>query len=508
MDWQQFHHLRNLEYLDYRTPETFIEAVLMDERNNPIINDEIHRQQHKFIWDNLQEGNNHLVILAPYKHGKTPQIGVGLPLYFMCQNPNVRIVEVCNVDDSAIDRVEEVREIIINNEQLHLLHPEIKPERDARPAKSKFKVKRTSTGKDYTLQAYGVLGSGTGSTIDVLIFDDICDENNTYSEALRSKVKRRVNHTWLNRLVAGGIFISIATAYHLEDAVHMLARNSEYMVLVQRISEDYSCIEQITFRGEPFQKIGELFDRHEVERLPLWTAKWDKESLIKRRNQTGVIAFERGFRQNAFSADASTFSHYKDIVIPDKLPVLNHHDYKFFCGVDLSGDKRPGNVVVSGGIDAAGHGHIWDIQRFKGSAPAFCDLLIALNERFRYSIMMIENNALQGQLIKMFNDKGARLPLSPYFTGSQKMKEGQGLPGLDVQFEQKLWSFYDGETEGHDPVCECGFCRFKKEFSLHPQIDQDDVIMSMWFLSEAVRMYYGVDEGFLIEDPGEGGFFT
>lgn len=234
------------EYRQTRLTEHFIEAVWKDEAGNRIECAEHQLEWHRFIREQRAKGRKRIGILAPFKHGKTPH-SLGLVLHAISENPEIRAKIISNDDDSAKKRVAVLKRYIEADPDFKELYGDkIKPDKETIWTKHAFNVVRKSQSVDGTLEAAGILTTGIGGTHDLMLFDDPCDLNNSVlSPAKRETVKELVRNVWLSRLEETGQVIWIATAWHAEDATHELVGNPEWAWLIQRISDDFSCMEQI-----------------------------------------------------------------------------------------------------------------------------------------------------------------------------------------------------------------------------------------------------------------------
>jgi hypothetical protein len=96
-------------------------------------------------------------------------------------------------------------------------------------------VQRRGTAIDATLHARGVDTIGAGSRADLLIFDDVCDQDNSTEEARRRKVLKKIQLTWMTRLEANSCMaLWVGTPYHLDDATHHYVETPGWGSLIQK----------------------------------------------------------------------------------------------------------------------------------------------------------------------------------------------------------------------------------------------------------------------------------
>lgn len=227
------------------TSEAFIEAIWKDEHGKRIRLHDVHKEWHRFIREYRERGFKRLGIIAPFKYGKTPNM-LAYMLYRITQNRNLRGKIVSNDDDTAKRRVETLKQYIETDPDFKTLYSEsIKPKKDTRWTSHDFNIIRESLSPESTLSSAGVLTTGIGGTIDLMLFDDPCDLNNSVlSNAKREAVKEAIQNVWLTRLDKGAEAIYIGTPWHAADATHMLFNRPGWVWLVQAISKDFSGIRQ------------------------------------------------------------------------------------------------------------------------------------------------------------------------------------------------------------------------------------------------------------------------
>lgn len=227
--------------------------------------------------------------------------------------------------------------------------------------------------------------------------------------------------------------------------------------------------------------------KNKLPDIPLWDV-WNKKSLIKRCEEIGTRAFERGFRQKAITDEELLFPHFIDCV--QKGTPLPLHQFAY-TGVDLSSAKRQGNVIITVGVDVNGRKFLLDVTSGAWSSPETAEKIYGVYTRFKPEIVCVENNAYQQALIDwMLKKEYKDVPIDAFTTGKQKSDREIGLPALDVQFERKQWDIY---LPDHETGCKCPHCIFEKEFMGYPGYDTSDYVMAFWFAERALAKYYKVN---------------
>lgn len=218
-------------------------------------------------------------ILAHKELGKTTQC-LGRVLFLLGNNPDLRIKVVCADDDSAADRVMFLRDMIGRNQRLHMVFPNLKRHETVDDwGKKSLTIQRDSFSKDSSVEAAGILTSGTGQRSDVILFDDVCNFQNAIQYPLdREKVKQAFKNVWIPTLGPAGRAVYIANRHHEDDQTSEI----EKMPAVWKMLD-------MSVTGEP--------------PVSPWHERWNTESLQQRETEIGSIEFDRTMR-NILHPDA------------------------------------------------------------------------------------------------------------------------------------------------------------------------------------------------------------
>lgn len=251
-------------------------------------------------------------------------------------------------------------------------------------------------------------------------------------------------------------------------------------------------------------------------KMPGWTARWSREKLIERYYIIGPRSFDRGYRQRPYATAERMFPNFlpneiffygedwrsvSDQESPDYDPLhpaFIDPDWPRYTGVDLSGRKRRGNVLITIAMSPSGIRHILDIRMGAWTAPEIIEQIDDVAKVFEPEVIFVENNALQTMLVELIEVMGLACSdlVRGFHTGSKKMDEQLGLPSLDTQFSRKQWrlsiAHEDGqiseELHGVDG-CACGPCSFVHDVVTYTPADKvtPDSIMACYFAKEASR---------------------
>lgn len=203
---------------------------------------------------------------------------IGLIVWAIGDNPNIRIKLFAQSEDKARERLGVVADLIARNKLVKLVFPHLRAGRNAPWHKSAIQVERDISDKEPTLEASGIMGSVEGGRADLVVFDDISDfRTSMVYPQHREAIKKKVYAEVLPMLEEDGRAISIATPHHELDVVASLRKNRQWRSEVYSVGTD----------EDPF--------------IPLWPKRWPRESLIKLRNEIGPLEYDRALRCKAIS---------------------------------------------------------------------------------------------------------------------------------------------------------------------------------------------------------------
>lgn len=192
----------------------------------------------------------HCCILAHFGSGKSSGFAVPLLSWLVGRDPQIRIKYISHSDELARRAISGVKQIM-EAPTYKSIFPNVRP--GAKWAEQEAFVERSGGALDPTLHAKGVDSKGVGGRADVLVFDDVCDEKNSESEAVRAKIKNRVHRTWMSRLADPvlGRVLWIATIWNVDDATSELQTLPGWCTLIQRVAADCGSIEQEVVGADP-----------------------------------------------------------------------------------------------------------------------------------------------------------------------------------------------------------------------------------------------------------------
>ncbi len=193
----------------------------------------------------------HAGIFAHFGAGKTSAFSVPLAAWLIGRNPQERIKVVCAGDTLASQRVAAIKGIM-EKPVYRSIFPGVVPGK--KWTEHMVYVERLGDAIDPTLEARGVFSKGVGGRATKIIFDDVCDLQNSSEDGQRNRVKEHVQKIWLSRLeevAPKGNALWIATPWNADDASYMLRASSQWCWLEQRVNASLTGLEQEVFNAGP-----------------------------------------------------------------------------------------------------------------------------------------------------------------------------------------------------------------------------------------------------------------
>jgi hypothetical protein len=296
-------------------PIALYKLIFVDDLGFPITVKPFHKE-----WADMMLKRPKVMIESPRGSTKTTWV-INMILWMLGHNQNLRIKLICGDDDAAIKRLSEIVSHITGNRMYREVFPNVGLDRERTNDKHKLNLNRSRHGKDATVEAKGILSSGTGDRADLIVLDDICTRKNTLEEpALRPKVLQALRSDWLNTLnPRDGRVWSIFTPWHIEDANAILKKEVRNNWAYKRYCH-----------GKPndpyFSIFPELFTR---------------ETLIEKRVDLGAREYACAYLCRAMSGEGQVVqSTWLNIYTPRDLTQTSIKQAVCIISVDPAGDAR------------------------------------------------------------------------------------------------------------------------------------------------------------------------
>jgi len=454
-----------------RDVNAFCEYVMRTPEGDPWVQQSFHRE-----WQALlpMAGPARVLIGAPRESAKTTQLSIARVLWELGRNPELRIKIVTSTDDLAADIVASIAEHISRNPRVRQVFPHLKPaSRGLWPKPgartSRLVVARKGHSKDPSVSGHGILSTGVGGRADLIVFDDVVDYRNAVAmPTLRGQVAQSCLEVWINLLGPRGRGLYVATVWHQEDLTMQLKANPAWTVWWRPARDPVT--------GEP-----------------LWPGRWDAEALAARELEIGPRSFARQYLLIPLSDQERTFpdevldacrdANYVpgQVQVPDKWPR--------YAGVDLAsslGQKASYTVMMTIAVDPeTKRRYPLEIVRARQHFPDTIRMIREQWQTWQPHLIYVESNAFQQAVVQELSQRDRSIPVKAYQTGSEKMDAKVGIPSLSAGMANGSWLIPAGGT--HQAGCECGWCAWVRELSLHPGGEHSDCVMAMWLAELAAR---------------------
>lgn len=249
---------------------------------------------------------DHLMILVPYRHGKSTVSSYSAPSWFLGQYPDKNVM--IGSYNSTFARDFGKRNLdTVRTDMYHYIFPDLILDPDQQ-TQTWWK-----TTKDGSLQSQGRGGSFQGSGAHLGFLDDLIkNREEARSEAYRERVWDFYTGTFYNRLEwgQGASLILINTRQHDDDIVGRIIREEGEKWTVIRMPA-------IAERDETWElKDGTKFTRKEGE--PLWEDRFPLDVLMQIKESSGMFWYPN-YQQRTAPEEGNIFSK-KDFNEYDNLP--------------------------------------------------------------------------------------------------------------------------------------------------------------------------------------------
>ncbi|MHA1169610.1 MAG: phage terminase large subunit [Candidatus Hodarchaeales archaeon] len=211
-----------------------------------------------------EKGYNKIVLHEPPQHGKSLQVSILFPAYYMGHFPDDPVILTAYGDQHAIGFSKKIRNIV-DSEAYDQIFPGMKLSADTR-AGNRWELEGHRGG----LTAAGINGAITGKGARLLLMDDpIKHRREAESPIYRENLKEAYRSTLRTRLHKDAIQILIMTRWHQDDLAGFLLKEQGFK---------YICLPAIAEGDDPLS-------RREGE--PLWPERFPFEFLMETKESVG-----------------------------------------------------------------------------------------------------------------------------------------------------------------------------------------------------------------------------
>lgn len=424
------------------------------------------------------EKNRLIALLAPRSHAKSTVFTVNYPLWCIGNDPNIRILIVSAAQTQSEAFLREIKSHMSLNSAYRRIFGDLFPADVLSADKwtnTEIIVNRTNPKlKDPTVAVTSAGGTILGRRADIILCDDILDEKNTKTLEQRQKIRDWFDSVLMPVLEPDGRLIVVGTAWNKEDLYHNILQQKIYDV-----RKRYKAV------------------LDDDKKLVLWPERWSYAKLMQRKEQTGSLAFNKSYQNEAQSAEDSVFQIEWLQEAKRKganrtfINTLNYATWdmgrmRIAMGVDLAISKNNTSDYTAMSVIAESLNGMklpLYMSREKLSPAQTKEKIIALNARYKPDVVMVENNAYQESLRLDIADTTS-IPIRGYTTGGEKYDPEIGINSLAIEFENGKWilpySSQDPNTQQMVDILVGGLLDF-------PDGHTEDLVMSLWFANTGLR---------------------
>lgn len=343
-----------------------------------------------------------LLVFQPPRHGKSQQISIDFPAWYLGRNPQKEIITASYSADLAQDFGGKTREKVMGDAFRHIF-PEVTL-RDDEKARGKW---RTEQGGSYT--AVGVGGPMTGRGANVVLIDDpVKNSEEARSEVYRDKTWDWFTSTAFTRLEPKGVAIVVMTRWHIDDLAGRIAAHPELSKMCKIVS-----LPAIANKNGAHRKAGE----------PLWQAKYPLGALEDIKKAVGPYDWAALYMGSPILSENQEFKPDWNRRIADaEVSMMN---CRRFLTVDTAMSKRAEADFTGLCDNSVNREKFWHLRawRMKVGPEELIDAIFALHEKNKYEKIGIEKTAyLHG--------------LKPYMDSEQRKRQ-KFLPIVELDHGQQ-----------------------------------------------------------------------
>lgn len=351
-----------------------------------------------------------LIVLMPPRHGKSELVSLRFPCWYLARHPDDYIIQAGYAESIALHHSRQARDIFISSEAMRLF-PYIhhRPERPGQetviPERQAAHEWGTKQGGSY--YAVGIGGGLTGRGFDVGIIDDpVKDEEEASSSTYRERAWDWYQKVFRTRAEPDAAIILVMTRWHQEDLAGRLLNQA---------------------REDPTADQWEVlhFKASEDGRA-LWPERYSINELMKIQSSIGSRAYESLYQGSPTIAEGQIIKrewwrYYRER--PQFLKTMHSWDTAFK-------DKSQNDYSVCTVWGEAQNGfYVLDVWREKVEFPELKRVAVALYERDRPNVVIVEDKA-SGQSLIQELQRNTRIPVLPVKVDRDKVARAYSITPL------------------------------------------------------------------------------
>jgi len=356
-------------------------------------------QVHKPVCAFLQdEAIKRKILVLPRSFLKSTLGVIVLSLWLGIQNPDIRILIVCNIIENAMNHLRQIKAIIETNDMFRALYPDVIPDpRKVRWSDQHVDLKRPTQWGESTFNAAGLGGNIVSTHYDYIIMDDILTgkkDSVTKEELMPSQLEIERAIGWYKLSISlldtpsRGRMLYLGTPWALHDVV-------DYIINEDQTFKLYT---QSVYKGGGYKV-------HSKEQVPIYPERFDAEALALTKKQQGSYIYASQYLLEPLPAEKMVFKS-EDIQYFAHLPNV---PYWVFTYVDpaISSKKTACNTaIITIARTCDNRIYVIDCIRERGLRPSkLLDMIFAVHKKYKPMHVGIESVAYQESIGMNLQDK-------------------------------------------------------------------------------------------------------
>ena len=314
----------------------------------------------------MDDSLGNTLIIAPPRHAKTTWLMIYC-LWWLGKHPEGSVGYISNTATQAQRQSMAIRDTVLLNKMFQAVFPGIKPDEKRKWAADEWFLEREDIlRKDASLTASGTPGPVLGSEFNLVIFDDVCDQENMESERQRLTTVDWLATTAMSRLSPNGRAICIMTRWHHADFAAWCIDHGWHVIHMPAIDEE----------GEP-----------------LWPEEWSLERLMARRRELDMTPWKwEAMYQGRPTPEAGAIFKREWFKYYNEVPDLVHR----VCSWDTAFKAKEHSAYTVGatfGIDGSGNVYILDVMRRRMEYPELKRMILVMGNEWNTATALVEDSA-------------------------------------------------------------------------------------------------------------------
>jgi len=403
------------ELIVQRAREHLIDyEIATDPRYDPNWHHELVAKELEHVLEYGDRDYKILIIDEPPRHGKSQQVSIDAPSWFLGKKPDHEIIVSSYSGELAQDFGGKTKEKV-DGDAYKLIFPHVRIREDEK-AKGRWGIEVPNPQKPGEwihakggYKAVGVGGPITGRGANVAIVDDpFKNREEADSEVIREKVWKWFTSTLFTRLEPGGVVIVMHTRWHMDDLVGRILSDPELSKLVKHI--------HLPAIANPNDQYGRR------EFAPLWGKKYDIDALTLIKKAIGPYDWASLYQGNPVLTENQEFKPewYQEC---DEHKLYGHSTRRYLT-IDTAMSKKTQADYTGFCDNSVDFQNFWHLRawRAKYSPEELVDAIFSLYASNKYDLIGIEETTFT-------------MGLRPYLENEQR-KRNTFLPIVPVKHNQ------------------------------------------------------------------------